>query len=435
MTERKRLLRTDVAVVGSGPGGATVARELARRGKKVVILERGKNPKWTGNLFSTFFIMDKRSLLFPGRSVRVGRALTTGGSSTIYCGTAVPPPDWIETKYKIDLSEFVEEARMEIGMKPLPERLIGPASQRIMEAARALGFNWNPLDKFIDPEKCELKCPHCMLGCSRGAIWTARNYVEEAVESGATLLTQARVQEVLVEGGQAAGVSAHTPKGEVRVEAKVTVLAAGGMATPVLLQRAGMSNVGQGLFVDPLIITYGNCRGFSSGRDIPMTAGTLEFAPEGILMTDLAYPWPFYLLNAYWKGWRYLPKILGYGSTIGIMTKIRDGLSGRIGLDGNVSKPITDEDRQKLDKGASIAEKILKQAGADPRSIYTSPVGAAHPGGTVRIGQGVDINLETPIGGLYVCDTSIIPEPSGLPPVWTVVAFGKRLARRLSSIA
>lgn len=435
MKEQNRLLRTDVAVVGSGPGGATVARELAKRGKKVVILERGKNPKWTGNLFSTLFIIDKRSLLFPGKSVRVGRALTIGGSSTIYCGTAVPPPDWIRTNYKIDLSEFVEEARMEIGMKPLPERLIGPASQRIMKAARDLGLDWNPLDKFIDPEKCELKCPHCMLGCSRGAVWTARKYVEEAVESGATLLTQALVDRILMEDKSAAGVSARTPKGQIMVEAKVTVLAAGGMATPVLLQRTGMSNVGQGLFVDPLIITYGNCRGFSSGRDIPMTAGTLEFAPEGILMTDLAYPWPFYLLNAYWKGWRYVPKILGYGSAIGIMTKIRDGLSGRIGPDGNVSKPITDEDRQKLDKGASIAEKILKQAGADPRSIYTSPVGAAHPGGTVRIGQGVDTDLKTPIGNLYVCDTSIIPEPSGIPPVWTVIAFGKRLARRLSSIA
>lgn len=30
-----------VIVVGTGPGGATVARELARRGKKVLILEWG----------------------------------------------------------------------------------------------------------------------------------------------------------------------------------------------------------------------------------------------------------------------------------------------------------------------------------------------------------------------------------------------------------
>ncbi|MBM4445291.1 MAG: FAD-dependent oxidoreductase, partial [Chloroflexi bacterium] len=383
MSENNGVLQADVAVVGSGPGGATVARELAKQGKKVVILERGKNPKWTGNLFSTFFIMDKRSLLFPKGIVRVGRALTTGGSSAIYCGTAVAPPDWIKAKYRIDLGEFVEEARREIGIKPLPDRLIGPASQRIMKAARDLGFNWKPMDKFIDPEKCELKCPHCMLGCTTGAIWTAREYVQEAIESGATLINQALVEQVLIENKRAAGLRARTPKGQLTVEAKVTVLAAGGMATPVLLRRAGIANAGEGLFVDPLIITYGNCRGYSSGKDIPMTTGTVEFTTEGIVMTDLAYPWPFYLLNAYWKGLKYVPRILGYGSTIGIMTKVRDGLSGRVAPDGTVSKPITDEDRQKLDKGATMAEEILKKAGADPRTIYTSPVGAAHPGGTV----------------------------------------------------
>ncbi|MDM7999991.1 MAG: FAD-dependent oxidoreductase [Dehalococcoidia bacterium] len=433
MGDKPRKLQADVAVVGSGPGGATVARELARQGKKVAILERGKNPRWTGNLLSTFFIMDKRSLLFPRGSVRVGRALTTGGSSAIYCGPAVPPPEWIKAKYQIDLGEFVEEARREIGIKPLPERLIGPAAQRIMAAARDLGFNWNPMDKFIDPEKCELKCPHCMLGCSKGAIWNARKSIEEAVGLGATLVNQALVQEVLRENGRATGVSALTPHGPLRVEARVTVLAAGGMATPLLLRRAGLTEAGQGLFVDPLIITYGNCKGLCSGRDIPMTAGTVEFAPEGIIMTDLAYPWAFYLLNAYWKGWRYVPKVLGYNSTIGIMTKVRDALGGRVNPDGTVSKTITDEDRQKLEKGAAMAEKILKRAGADPRSIYTSPVGAAHPGGTVRIGQGVDSDLQTPIQNLYVCDTSIIPEPLGLPPVWTLIAFGKRLARKLAS--
>jgi choline dehydrogenase-like flavoprotein len=429
-----RKLQTDVVIVGSGPGGASVAKELAKQGKKVVILERGRNYKRVGNTLSTFLIIDKKSLLFPEGGVRIGRALTTGGSSVIYCGTAVLPPKWIAEKYKIDLSEFVEAARREIGIKPLPDRLIGAASQRIMEAAHDLGLNWNPLDKFIDAEKCEPKCSQCMFGCTKGAKWTARNYVQEAVESGATLTNQALVQEVLVDNKQAVGVRVSTPGGELTVEAKITVLAAGGMATPVLLQRAGIFDAGHGLFVDPLIITYGAYDGPGSWRDIPMTAGTLEFAPEGIVMTDLAYPWSFYLLNAYWKGLRYLPRFLGYQSVMGIMTKVRDGLNGRVNLDGTISKHISNEERHKLDRGANLAEKILRRAGARPESIYTAPIGAAHPGGTARIGQVVNTELETQIRNLYVCDSSIIPEPMGLPPVWTIIAFGKRLARRLSSM-
>ena len=219
----------------------------------------------------------------------------------VFCGTAVPPPDWIGERYGIDLTGFVEEARRDIGIKPLPDRLIGTAARRIMDAARDLGFEWNPIDKFIDPDKCDLKCPHCMLGCTKGAKWTARDYVQDAVDAGATLMNRALVEEVIIENGRAAGVRAVTPRGRVTVSARATVLCAGGMGTPVILQRAGIASAGQGFFGDPLIVTYGVHDGPGSWRDIPMSAGTVELAPEGILMTDLADPWATYLLNTYWK--------------------------------------------------------------------------------------------------------------------------------------
>ena len=37
----------DAIVVGTGPGGATVAQELSRHGKKILILEKGQGPSNT----------------------------------------------------------------------------------------------------------------------------------------------------------------------------------------------------------------------------------------------------------------------------------------------------------------------------------------------------------------------------------------------------
>jgi choline dehydrogenase-like flavoprotein len=58
-------------------------------------------------------------------------------------------------------------------------------------------------------------------------------------------------------------------------------------------------------------------------------------------------------------------------------------------------------------------------------------VRGAHPGGTARIGDVVDHDLQTRIRNLYVCDASAIPEALDLPVVLTVIALGKRLAAHL----
>jgi choline dehydrogenase-like flavoprotein len=80
----------DVIVVATGPGGATAARELARRGKKVLILEWGPGGEVRGTAAQYFSqsMLPGKSLLLTPELVGMVRGITTGGSSLFYCGTA-----------------------------------------------------------------------------------------------------------------------------------------------------------------------------------------------------------------------------------------------------------------------------------------------------------------------------------------------------------
>ncbi len=114
---------------------------------------------------------------------------------------------------------------------------------------------------------------------------------------------------------------------------------------------------------------------------------------------------------------------------LGVMVKTTDDGAGRVASDGRISKPVTPADRGRLDEGAAAARRILETAGVSPGSVLVSHVQGAHPGGTAAIGRVVDEGLRTRIPSLFVCDASVLPSAPGLPPILTIVALARRLAR------
>ena len=85
--------QTEFVVVGSGPGGATVALQLAKAGKKVLLLERGKDyrNKWYyGTHLGAMIYSDRSGLLFTEEGLQIVRGIMTGGS-TRACGGPTRP--------------------------------------------------------------------------------------------------------------------------------------------------------------------------------------------------------------------------------------------------------------------------------------------------------------------------------------------------------
>jgi choline dehydrogenase-like flavoprotein len=420
----------DFIVVGSGPGGATVAKELSQRKKKVLILEWGDNAPLTGSLWqgAKTLLVPGRSTLFTPQMLGLVRGITTGGSTIHYYATSFPVPFEMLKSYGIDISDEVKELKEELPFAPLKDEMVGPMSKRLMDSAQDLGYRWKKLDKFMyqDKWKPEYKFGH--YGDPNRVKWSARMYIEEAVANGARLINGAKVKKVILESNKAIGVEFTKGLKKYEAFAPKVIISAGGIGTPVILQASGMKRAGYNFFFDPLIGVRGTVNDIDvPTSEIPMTAG-VHIEDEGYMMTDMAHPFATTAMFAF--GVFRFDKIFSRRNTLQIMVKAKDELGGKLTDNGGVRKILDKNEKQKLRRGYERAKEILKNAGA--RSIFKTQYLAAHPGGTVKVGELVDSNLMTKYDNLFVCDCSVIPEAWGMPPTTTIIGLGKRLAKYLS---
>ena len=71
----------DAIIAGTGPGGATVAKELSRRNKKVLMIEWGDYKPLTGTYAyaSKNMLFPGKGLLFTDQMLGLVRGIDTGG--------------------------------------------------------------------------------------------------------------------------------------------------------------------------------------------------------------------------------------------------------------------------------------------------------------------------------------------------------------------
>lgn len=422
----------DVAIIGAGASGATLAHELSRRGIQVVVLEAGNRVKKLGEFTAAMKWYDRSPLFsMPLRSkegVIIWRVFVDGGGTVVSCANGVRSLEKELSEYGISLEEEFQAAERELAVAPIDERLLSEGSRTLWTAAVEIGIKMELMPKFIDAEKCT-RCGLCTYGCKYGAKWSANSYLDSAVRNGAEILHNFDARCITIEGGKAHGVKGSGPGGAEEIRAQSVIVAAGGIGTPVILQNSGIRSAGRNLFLDLFVTTYGVTDGCNLTKEPPMALVNRDFLTErGFILSPFVNQSRLArLLECGPRGFSPDKKKL-----IGIMTKIRDDEIGKVYPDCSVSKAVTARDREKLREGISLSRQILNAVGVKEKRIFVSKVQGAHPGGTAAIGDIVDQNLQTEVKNLFVCDASVLPRSPGLPPILTLIALSKRLGKHLA---
>ena len=258
--------RCDVVVVGSGPGGAVVAWQLAEAGRDVVLVEEG--PAFQPEDFVTDGAAAIRRLLREDglRTTRGNlrmptmQAIALGGGSLVNSAICVRPPratldGWCEefnlrASQLSDLEPHFDAVEAAIGVAATPDEVQGQRNLLFREGCRVLGIEAEPIRRNV--RGCQ-GSGECLTGCrARAKQSTDISLVPRALECGTRVYTSAQVRRVLVRGRRAVGVSGRMVRpltGEdgpaFRIEARAVVLAAGCIATPVLLERSALAGTSQ----------------------------------------------------------------------------------------------------------------------------------------------------------------------------------------------
>lgn len=423
-------------VVGSGAGGATIAREL--QGKfEVTVLEAGNSfhplnanlsflekARGTGAFFNEKLIQ----LIFPAMKIRragKGMILVTGsgygGSTTLSAGNAIRKDGDLKA-LGIDLEPEFKQIEKEIPVSTEHQTTWQAQTRRAYETCREMGLHPAAAPKMIYSGKCT-GCGKCILGCRWGAKWDSRRYLIEAREKGAQVIPNSRVQKVIIEKGRAAGVVVRTGWRSWFYPADLVVLAAGGLGTPVILENSGII-CENNLFVDPVLCVAAKIEGSRQNEEIPMP---FIIQKEHFIIS----PYFDFLSYFFKREWRH-----SYGDIYSLMIKLADDNQGSVSSRG-VKKTLSDQDNQRLHEGVQICRLIFQRLGVKDNLLFQGILNAGHPGGMLPLTEKEALtfhNARLP-GNLYVADATLFPRSPGNPPILTIAAMAKRVSQKCLELA
>ena len=482
---------TDVCVIGSGAGGAVVAKELAEAGLSVIVLEAGEHHD--SSTFGTYEPEMLRRLFWDNglRSTRDGAILISqgrgvGGSTVHNLCYAVRPPQTLLYRWGVpEIWRHFNHVEETLGVTQIQEADVNQLNALIRYGCEAMrwrgGLQWHNRGACADcGARCLFGCPASKYikteSTRAGKQSMAVTYVPLALEAGARLYSNCTAEKIHVKKGKAVGVSAQLPSGTLHVQSKVVVLAAGAINSPQLWLKSQLPNanrrVGKNLHLHPAIFVGGIFNETIDGHlGIPQSYYIDQFldlrrSPDSGYLLMPAFGSQMIVaasLPGFGKSHRELME--RYRHIAAVLVLLHDRTTGRVSIDykgtPSISYRLQRSDKQVLMQGAMNAARLLFAAGATEivmpytqhlpikteadleiirqRGVVPNDImlASSHPQGTLQMGEErhkavVKLSGEShAVNGLFVADASLFPTSIGVPPTLTIAALGRHVAGQI----
>lgn len=502
---------SDVLIVGAGSAGCVVAARLSENpAVRVTVLEAGdhrRDPdiaipqKWP-LLAGRDFDWKYRTTVQAGTAGRVHdwpRGRVIGGSSCLHAMAhvrgapedfrlwqdAAGSPRWSYSgllpafRRMESFSGGASEQHGAAGPLPviLPDEELSPVVRGYMSAALALGIPWRG-----DHNGGGLLgvAPNSLTIRAGRRVTVAEAYLDPSANCrNLTVISHARVHSLVVSGGRITGVNAQIGDRSTTLSARMIILCAGAIASPLLLMRSGIGPAGSlehagvacvadhpavGENLHDHLLTAGNV--YRAKRPVPpsrlqhsesltyLNSGDLsrsDGAPD-IVVGCVAAPTVTECFERPAPGTAYtLLSGVTHPTSRGRLTLGGPGVDDQPVIDPAYLS--TDHDRRLARRALDVARMIGQQSALDDwraEEIYPglgcrsdaeldaflqrAVMTHHHPVGTCSMGSVVDADLKLKgLEGLYVVDASVIPSITSGPVHAAVLAIAETFAAEVAA--
>ena len=492
----------DIVIIGSGAGGGTVAQELSplcRDGVRIAVLEKGpklRDEEFTGREveMATVLYEDGGGFLTAEKTMTLAFGSAYGGSTVVYTGTSLLPPERILRRWNVpgltfaDVEQRARKYVAENNVHLLEESLLNENNRLFAEGCRRLGYRVEQFPVNLKgcrgSSLCNLGCPNqAKQGTDRVQLPRAeRNGVEVVTRCEVLRIEEQRIESKMIfarvnekaEGNK--GEPSTWEAGDYEIDAKVVVVCAGAVNSSALLLRSGfgrrLPRLGRGFTSHPAFIMVAeHDRPITNSVGHPKSFYLDQFAESDHFLLETCMYFPFITAKAmvgfgeeHSRFMRAFPRL----QMILVLACDEVGDHNRVTVDGD-GRPVvhyrfTPEVIHGLVQGAITSAKIsfaagavrahvpishsptIERAGAEHLDqIAKTPdfkpgklsISAAHLQGGCAMGGGPEDSVTDSYGRvhgvpwLYVADSSLFPNSLEINPYLTIMALADRVAETI----